>query len=276
MASEFETFGRQLRELVDGFLGNSTTGEARKISPTLLAEPTERPMKPLANRWGRLVETRGLQELFAGELAPKKHVRGRHPPAGIDNMRLKTVDVFRIPEMGEFTVPFEGYFQVARSEPSTDDWATATVYVNFTDLKLFGTHPELGDVMVDLNPDVVSAGNTFPAREVAGQAGKVACRINVAARFHVEKLGQVLFNKTPIQLANDDVQGIPTIGEGGKANVNSLPVYKMSDPNGELFGYIEELEYTVLNYASRDDTMRFRTATSFRKFREMAADLGPT
>lgn len=264
MANDFREFGQNLRQLLEGFLGSGTiTTASQRPTDVVGASPGKKA------EWGRRVEARNLPELFAGELAPKKHVRGHHPPAGIDNMRLKTVDVFRIPGMGEFTVPFEGYFQVTRSEPSTPDWATATVYVNFTDLKLFGTHPELGDIMVDLNPDVLSAGNTYPGRP--GAAGLVACKINVAARFHVEKLGLTLFNKTPVQLSNDDVQGIPTIGEGGKANVFSLPMYKTTDPDGELFGYLEELEYTVLNYASRPDVMRFRTATSFGHLRHLSA-----
>ena len=188
-------------------------------------------------------------------------------------MRLKTVDVFRIPGMGEFTVPFNGYFEVTRSEPSTPEWKTATVYVNFTDLKLFGEHPDLGGIMVDLNPDIISGGNTFPGRESAISLGDVACRINVAARFHIEKLGITIFNKTPIQLKNDNVQGIPTIGEGGQAYVGSLPVYRVDDPNGELFGYIEELEYTVLNYATRDEAMRHKQATSFSHFKELEKGL---
>jgi len=218
--------------------------------------------------WGKELDRTNLPELFADDGAPQKHVRGVHPPAGIDHMRLKTVDVFRIPGMGSFEVPFEGYFQVVRSEPSTDNWHTATVYVNFTDLKLFGTHEQLGDIMVDLNPEVVSAGNTFPASEAADS--KVACRINVAARFHVGQFGIALFNKTPIQLANDDVKGIPTIGEGGKANVFALPLYKQDDPNGDLFGYIEELNYMVLNYARREDVTRFREATSVSHLRELS------
>lgn len=214
--------------------------------------------------WGRVLETSHLNELFADDGAPRKHIRGVHPPAAIDHMRLKTIDTFRIPGMGEFKVPFEGYFKIARSEPDTEVWDKATVYVNFLDLKLFGEHDELGDIVVTLNQNVVSAGNTFPGRD-----GSVACRINVAAEFHIEKLGDVLFNKVPIQLKNDDVQGIPTIGEGGQAYVGSLPLYKTSDPNGELFGYVEELEYQVLNYSTREEVELYQRSLSVKEFKTL-------
>lgn len=262
MEQDFRKFGANLRSLLTGFLEGELPGTPVKAQQV----PAQAAPQVV---WGRHVDRTMLRELYAGDGAPAKHVRGVHPPAGVDHMRLKTVDVFRIPGMGNFTVPFDGYFQVVRSEPSTDNWHTATVYVNFTELKLFGRHEQLGDIMVDLNPNVVSAGNTFPASEADDAI--VKCRINVAARFHIDTLGTVLFNKTPIQLANDDVKGIPTIGESGKANLFSCPVYRQEDPNGELFGYIEELNYTVMNYAPREEVTLYRTANSFARFRELSA-----
>lgn len=211
--------------------------------------------------WGKHVNPKGLPILYKGEGAPKKHIRGVHPPAGVDNMMLKTTDVFRIPGMGEFTVDFKGYFQVTRSEPDNPEFSKATVYVNFTDLRLFGEHPVLGEIMVDLNPNVVSAGNTYPSRNI----GLAACKINVAARFHISKLNMVLFNRTPIQLTNENVKGIPTIGEGGKANVFALPLYNWKEKNGNLFGYVEELEYMVLNYADKPTAESYRKAKTIRQ-----------
>ncbi len=142
------------------------------------------------------------------------------------------------------------------------------MYVNFTDLKLFGEHPELGEIMVDLNPKVVSAGNTFPGRDGIN----AQCRINVAARFHIKKLDLILFNTTPIQLANDEVKGIPTIGEGGKANVFSLPLYDWEKPNGKLFGYVEEVKYMVLNYADRQTTENYKKAKSIKELNHIISN----
>lgn len=85
---------------------------------------------------------------------------------------------------------FSGYFKIQRTDADTPVFNQATVYVNFLELKLFGEHPELGEITVDLNPNVVSAGNTFP-----GRMGKEACAINVAARFHIDRPGLALFNK---------------------------------------------------------------------------------
>lgn len=218
--------------------------------------------------WGRYVDPAGLPVLFRNDGAPRKHVRGVHPPAGIDNMLLKTTDVFRIPGKGEFTVDFKGYFQVTRTAADTAEFNTATVYVNFTDLKLFGSHPELGEIMVDLNPDIVSAGNTYPSRDGVN----AMCAINVAARFHISQMKMVLFNKTPIQLANPAVKGIPTIGEGGNANVYALPLYNWNDKNGPLFGYVEELKYLVLNYAERNVAESYRKATSTKSLGDLVKD----
>lgn len=252
--NEFFDFGRQLHSILAGFLQQGRF------------ESAPAPGEESRFTWGRTLDGEGLPELFAGELAPRRHIRGVHPPAGIDHMKLKTVDVFRIPDRGEFVVPFEGFFRIIRSEADSSDFASATVYVNFVELKLFGTHDELGDMMVDLNPRVVSAGNTFPSRV----PGVEACAINVAARFHVQNADLILFNKAPIQLQNPDVKGIPTIGEGGKAGVFSLPLYRWEDPNGKLFGYVEELNYQVLNYATREEVSRYRRARSLSEFRQLS------
>src|SRR5688572_15301929 len=218
--------------------------------------------------WGRFVDGKNLPMLYKNDGAPKKHIRGVHPPAGIDNMLLKTTDVFRIPAMGEFAVDFKGYFQVTRTSPDTDQFNTSTVYVNFSDLKLFGTHPKLGEIMVDLNPNIVSAGNTYPARDGIN----AECKINVAARFHLRNLNTVLFNKTPIQLSNEAVKGIPTIGEGGNANVFSLPLYNWAEKNGALFGYVEEVKYMVLNYAEKHVADSYRKATSTTQLEKFIQD----
>ncbi len=226
--------------------------------------------------WGKYVDPEGLPELFLGDGAPAKHVRKQHPPAGIDNLNLKTVDTFFIPKMGRFTVDFSGYFQVTRGNPSTNEWGTATVYVNFTDLRLFGQDPKLGAITVDLNPNVISAGNTFPASEglPGGSVANAACSINVAARFTLHDLNMTLFNKTPIILKNDDVQGIPTIGEGGKADVRALPLYKWGAPDEDFVGYVQELEYKVGAYMGRDEALMYKASRNPRdmaRFKAMLA-----
>jgi Family of unknown function (DUF6073) len=224
-------------------------------------------MRPFGKEvWGRALNPIGPALLFKNSGAPRRHVRGVHPPAGIDHMRLRTTDVFRVPNVGTFTVEFGGYFKVLRSDPDVPDFNKATVYVNFLDLKLFGAHPQLGDITVDLNPNVLSAGNTYPSA-----VGVAACAINVAARFNVTGLNKVLFNKTPIQLKNPAVQGIPTIGEGGDAYVNALPLYDFAQPNGDLLGYVEELQYQVLDYATKDEVSLFVAAKSLTELRSLAA-----
>jgi hypothetical protein len=223
-------------------------------------------MRPFGKEaWGRALDPTDVPLLYKGRGAPAVHVRGVHPPAGIDHMRLRTTDVFRVPNFGTFTVDFIGYFKVLRSNPDAPEFNKATVYVNFLDLKLFGTHPQAGDITVDLNPNVLSAGNTYPSN-----LGTEACKIEVAARFNVTGINKLLFNKTPIQLKNPAVQGIPTIGEGGEAYVNALPLYEFNQPNGELFGYVEELNYQVLDYATVEEVEAFTAAKTLTELRGMA------
>ncbi|WP_142786389.1 DUF6073 family protein [Changchengzhania lutea] len=267
---DYLELGKKLGALLKGFeesygdvspkaqIDKSLSEKIKKLTSvtTTIVEGRQKTM------WGNVVDKSLLKELFHGELAPKKHIRKQHPPAGIDHMTLETIDVFRIPEMGTFEVPFKGFFKIARSAPSKDKWENSVVYVNFLELKLFGTDKDLGDITVDLNPEVVSAGNTFPSANI----GLVACNINVAARFHIHKLNLVLYNKTPIQLTNRDVQGIPTIGESGKANIHALPLYDYNNPHGDFFGYVEELNYKVKRYMKREEVELYRKANNYTEF----------
>lgn len=218
--------------------------------------------------WGLRVDPTGLPEIFSGENAPKEHILRQHPPAGIDNLHLTTTDYFFIRNLGQFSIDFRGYFQVTRSEPSTNNWATATVHVNFTDLKLFGNHEKFGPVTVDLNPGIISAGNTYPASQglLNGSVTTAACKINVAARFHLHDLNMTLFNKIPIRLTNDNVQGIPTIGEGGKAELSALPLYDWNAPETDHLGYVQELHYMVGGYMKRADALMYRAAKTPKDF----------
>jgi hypothetical protein len=54
--------------------------------------------------------------------------------------------------------------------------------------------------------------------------------------------------------------------------VNALPLYEFNLPNGELFGYVEELNYRVLDYATVEEVEAFTTAKTLTELRGMAFD----
>ena len=228
-------------------------------------------MGTVIQEWARAVDFTGLREIFKDEPSAKTYQRGVLPKAAIHHVTIKTTDTFSIPEMGEFEVPFEGYSRVVCSEPSTDDWNTAIIYVNYVEHIMFGHHPKLGGIKVQLNPDILSGGNIFPTprRDLSSSSELVmACRVNIAAQFHVEGMNRNLFNKTPIQIASDDLRGVPPLGEGGDAHVFNLPLYSVDDPSGELVGYIDTMDYHVLDYASRELVTHFREASTYSQFKE--------
>src|ERR1700738_2547287 len=125
-------FGKSLREFLGGLSGEEPSGDFRR------GDSSERPAAmhvPAAGAqqrivWGNYVDPAGLPHLYKNDGARERHFRKQHPPAGVDNLALSTVDVFHIPGRGEFKVDFSGYFQVTRSNPSTPEWETSTVYVN--------------------------------------------------------------------------------------------------------------------------------------------------
>ena len=204
--------------------------------------------------WGPRVDLTGLEELYA----PRKVAPYTVVPGGIDNLGLHSTDVFEISrfDAGAFEVNFNGYFRVARSHPTTMDWTTFSVQVNIIDLQLSGSHPELGDIKVRLNPDVVSTGQIFPAKP--SEAAKTdpddaQCRIATAAIFELSVLGVSLFNKEPILLMNNHVRSIPPVDDpSGQALLYKLPLFDVEDPRGLPLAYLTSLRYGADHYLTRE------------------------
>lgn len=251
--NESQRFAADFRELLTGLLRPTET----EVSP----RPT--------TAWARVLDRTGLPERYKGE--SEEPVPGVVPRPAVHHVRIRTQDTFSIPGYGNFTAELEGYSQVVVSEPSGDEWGKALLYVNYTEHKMFGHHPAVGDIMVELNPDIVSGGNIFPSPGVDRDLRAMACRVNIAALFHLEKPGITLFNKTPIQIASDDLEKVPPLREGGVAHVFSLPLYRIDEPNGDLVGYIEAMDYQVLDYAPRELVNHYRVARSFKQFKELTA-----
>lgn len=233
--NEFE-LGSQLRDLLKGLLDMSEKTDTVES----------------AALWGPRVDHKNLRDLYA----PTKIKRFSATPGGIDNLALSSKDTFHIPGKGEFEVDFRGYFRVARSNPTSKDWAKAEWFVNMIDLQLSGESEALGPINVTLNADRVSPGQVFAAGDVDAAA---KCRIATAATFEMSQLGITAFNKEPILLMNDAIESVPPVEDpNGEAHIYRLPLFSVDDPNGQPIAYLTSLRYTVGNYITREEARAFR------------------
>jgi len=201
--------------------------------------------------YGRPVNTEGVPNLYAGTTV----VPWTPPDPGIDNLGISSVDTFAVPGVGEYTVAFDGYVRVVRSEPTSREWATAEVYTNLIEMRMVGHSEELGTITVRLNPDCLSTGQIrTPFDPYAGEGPSAkACRMAVGATFDMPKLGLHLINKEPIILTIDDVRQIPPAGSPGKGQIyRMLPLHNVEDLDGAPVAYVTSLRFTMGGYLGED------------------------
>jgi len=202
-------------------------------------------------RFGRPVETDGVPNIYAGAPVPK----WTPPERGIDNLGINSIDTFAIPGVGEYTVAFDGWVRVVRSNPTSGEWANAEVYTNLIEMKMVGECEELGRITVTLNPDCLSAGQIrtpFDPYAGEGPAAK-ACRMAVGAIFDMPKLGMKLMNREPIILTIDDVRSIPPAGAPGKGQIyRMMPLLDVDDPDGQPVAYLTSLRFNMGGYLNKD------------------------
>jgi len=198
-------------------------------------------------KYGRPVRTDGVPNIYAGVAV----VPWTPPDPGIDNLGISSVDTFAVPGLGEFTVPFDGYVRVVRSEPTSRDWAQAEVYTNLIEMRMVGNCEQLGTITVTLNPTCLSTGQIrSPFDPYAGEGSSAkACRMAVGAIFVLPKLGLRLVNKEPIILTIDDVRQIPPAGSPGKGQIyRMLPLHDINRPDEEPVAYVTSLRFTMGGY----------------------------
>jgi hypothetical protein len=157
------------------------------------------------------------------------------PPAGEDHLYFEVTDVIEVPGKGEDTVHLAGTYTIRRAQPTTMDWATATIDVTMVDLDVRGRSPLFGEIHASLNPDARTLGRVGPAGGGADEVdvvpaaanGQMAqkprpkprpkpspCQFAAYMRFTLPERGLVLVNKEPIQLLHK-ITHVPPIGQGG-------------------------------------------------------------
>ncbi|KYC43748.1 hypothetical protein WA1_00865 [Scytonema hofmannii PCC 7110] len=198
--------------------------------------------------WGPQIDLNGLDYLY-----PPQAVEPYTPPVpGVDNLGITSTDTFLVPSIGEFTVNFQGYVRVARSQPTTNHWNTAEVFTNLIDMCMRGEAPGIGSIIVTLNPDILSTGQLrTPYADINCEKPAKACRMAVGALFNLPQLNMTLFNKEPIELTIDDVRAIPPAGNPGNGQIyHILPLFDLSNPDGAPAAYLTGLKFTMGHYVT--------------------------
>jgi hypothetical protein len=201
--------------------------------------------------YGPRIDLQNLQNLYAPQ-----SVEPFTPPApGIDNLGITSKDTFFIPGKGEFEVDFTGYVRVARSTPTTERWVDSEVYTNLIEMRMLGESPELGPIIVTLQPEILSAGQLrTPHADLQCEQPEKACRMAVAAQFEVPKLGLTLVNKEPIELTIDNVKAIPPAGNPGDGRIyHILPLYDQTNLEGTPVAYLTRLKFAMGTYITQAD-----------------------
>ena len=186
------------------------------------------------------------------------------PPPGIDNLGITSTDTFMIPGKGEFVVDCKGYVRVARSKPTTNDWVDSEVYTNLIEMCMRGEAPGIGEIVVTLNPTTLSTGMLrTPWSEMTCEQPEKACRMAVAAQFHLPQLGLTLFNKEPIELTIDKVKAIPPAGNPGEGRIYQvLPLFDRDNPEGVPAAYLTGLKFAMGNYITEAQIESISTDSS--------------
>jgi hypothetical protein len=200
--------------------------------------------------FGPEVDLQGIPNLYA----PQTVTPYTPPPSGIDNLGFVSTDTFMVPGVGEDTVDFKGWVRVARSKPSATAWDGAEVYTNLIEMYTRGESQRFGEIIVRLQPEVLSTGmiRTPFGDAHRAQAAK-ACRMAVGAQFELPRLGLVLFNKEPIELTIDDVRAIPPAGNPGKGQIyNLLPLFSRSAPDDPPVAFLTRLDFQMGSYLTEE------------------------
>lgn len=208
---------------------------------------------------GFLIDCSSMPDLFA----PREVEEFKPPPTGIDNLGITSTDSFYLPSLGKpLEVCFNGYVRVARSRPSAETWTDAEVYTNLIEMRMVGTHPQIGNIIVTLNPEYLSAGQLrTPFEDLDKAQPEKACRMAVGAMFSLPALGKVLFNKEPIELTIDNVRAIPPAGNPGVGRIyRSLPLYDVDDPTGPVAAYLTALNFAMGTYLTKEELEQLRQA----------------
>ncbi|GCE07690.1 DUF6073 family protein [Dictyobacter aurantiacus] len=157
------------------------------------------------------------------------------PEGGMDQLNFITWDTIELIGQGEEVVEFHGYYMIDRANPTSADWAEASVDIRMHELNVDGVSKSFGRIHASVNPDLgkISGGQVRPGTTYTAPDSPKLCQMYGYMQFDLQDVGITVFNKEPIVLEHN-ITHIPPVGQGGgtKERVD-IPLYRKDDPDGD-------------------------------------------
>lgn len=166
------------------------------------------------------------------------------PEGGTDRLNFITWDTIEVLGKGEEIIEFHGSYTIERENPTSADWAEASVNIHMRELNLEGTSSFVGRVRASVSPDPsrqsggqVRAGTTYTAPD-----SPKMCQMYGYVQFELVDLGMTVFNKDAILLEHN-ITHIPPVGQGGgtKERVD-IPLYRTDDPDSAPVAFLHRVK----------------------------------
>lgn len=174
------------------------------------------------------------------------------PEGGTDRLNFITWDTIEVLGKGEEIIEFHGSYTIERENPTSADWAEASVNIHMRELNLEGTSSFVGRVRASVSPDPsrqsggqVRAGTTYTAPD-----SPKMCQMYGYVQFELVDLGMTVFNKDAILLEHN-ITHIPPVGQGGgtKERVD-IPLYRTDDPDGAPVAFLHRVKTHIGSWLS--------------------------
>ncbi|HLQ31020.1 MAG TPA: DUF6073 family protein [Ktedonobacteraceae bacterium] len=167
------------------------------------------------------------------------------PEGGVDRLNFITWDTIEVKGFGEETIEFHGYYAIERANPSSADWAEASIDITMRELSVEGVSQNFGRIRASVNDAIglpsggqVRPGTTYP--DVVDSPK--LCQMYGYMKFDLPDLGMTVFNKEAIALEHN-ITHVPPIGQGGgtrgRVEVN---LYRVDDPDGDPVAVLRQVK----------------------------------
>ncbi|GCE15787.1 hypothetical protein KTT_56460 [Tengunoibacter tsumagoiensis] len=154
------------------------------------------------------------------------------PEGGVDALSFITWDTIEVIGKGEETIEFHGSYTIERANPTSADWAEASIDITMRDLNVNGTSKLVGRVHVSTNAEMgISAGQVRTGTTYDAPNSPKMCQMYGYMKFDLLDLGVTVFNKEQIVLEHT-ITHVPPIGQGGGTGYVNIPLYSTIDPDG--------------------------------------------
>jgi len=167
------------------------------------------------------------------------------PEGGLDRLNFITWDTIEVKGFGEETIEFHGHYAIERANPTSADWAEASIDITMRELSVDGVSKNFGRIHASVNDALsqpsggqVRSGTTYP--DVVDSPK--LCQMYGYMKFDLTDLGMTVFNKEPILLEHH-ITHVPPIGQGGGTRQGSeVNLYRLDDPDGEPVAVLKKVK----------------------------------